>query len=109
MDCKINVMMFGGRRCGKTSVIVAMKKCFEDIYGAEEITISLPESNKNSIISDKYAEIESYFNRQEQGIVFDSASGATTELSEYKLRISMKSKNAGSIILSLCDLSLIHI
>ena len=23
-DCKINIMMFGGRRCGKTSVITAM-------------------------------------------------------------------------------------
>lgn len=103
MDCTINVMMFGGRRCGKTSVIAAMKKCFENIYGADEITISLPEQDKSAVISDKYTEIEGYFNKQTQGIVFDSATASTVELSEYKLRVSLKSKSTGSIILSLCD------
>lgn len=103
MNCTINVMMFGGRRCGKTSVIAAMKKCFETIYGSEEIMISLPEQDKSAVISDKYTEIESYFNKQTQGIIFDSASASTIDLSEYKLRISLKSKSTGSIILNLCD------
>ena len=103
MDCTIDVMMFGGRRCGKTSVIAAMKNCFENIYGADDITISLPEQDKSAVIFDKYTEIERYFNNQTQGIVFDSASASTVELSEYKLRVSLKSKSTGSIILSLCD------
>ena len=103
MDCTINVMMFGGRRCGKTSVIAAMKKCFENIYGTDDITISLPEQDKSAVISDKYTEIESYINKQTQGIVFDSAIASTVELSEYKLRVSLKSKSTESIILSLCD------
>ena len=102
-DCTINVMMFGGRRCGKTSVIVAMKKCFENIYGSDDIIISLPEQDKSAVISDKYTEIESYFNKQTQGIVFDSATASTVELSEYKLRVSLKNKSTGGIILSLCD------
>lgn len=96
-------MMFGGRRCGKTSVIAAMKKCFEDTYGDGDIIISLPEQDKSAVISDKYTEIEGYFNKQEQGIVFDSASASTLELSEYKLRVSPKRKIKSSIILSLCD------
>lgn len=103
MDCTINVMMFGGRRCGKTSVIAAMKKCFENTYGDNDITISLPEQNKSAVISDKYTEIEGYFNRQTQGIVFDSSGTSTAELNEYKLRVSLKNKSTGSIILSLCD------
>lgn len=103
MDCTINVMMFGGRRCGKTSVIAAMKKCFETIYGDDDIVISLPEQDKSAVISDKYTEIESYFNKKTQGIVFDSATASTQELSEYKLRVSLKNKSTGSIVLSLCD------
>ena len=103
MDCTINVMMFGGRRCGKTSVIAAMKKCFENIYGTDDITISLPEQDKSVVISDKYTEIEGYFNKQTQGIVFDAATTSTDDLSEYKLRVSLKSKSTGSIILNLCD------
>lgn len=98
-------MMFGGRRCGKTSVIAAMKKCFENIYGADEIVISLPDQERSAVISDKYTEIEGYFNKQTQGIIFDSATASTAELSEYKLKVGLKSKSndSDSIILSLCD------
>lgn len=103
MECNVNVMMFGGRRCGKTSVIAAMKKCFENTFGDGEIVISLPEQEKSAVISDKYTEIEGYFNTKIQGITFDSAAGSTPDLSEYKLRISLKSKKTGSIILNLCD------
>ena len=103
-ECNISVMMFGGRRCGKTSVIAAMKKCFENIYGENSnIVISLTEPEQINIINDKYNEIESYFNDQSQGIVFDSSSSSTTELSEYKLKIELKNKKSGSIILNLCD------
>lgn len=30
---EIKVMMFGGRRCGKTSVLAAMQSCFEKEFG----------------------------------------------------------------------------
>lgn len=103
MECTINVMMFGGRRCGKTSVIAAMKKCFENTYGKDDIVISLPEQEKSAVISEKNNEMQNYFNQQTQGIIFDSASASTSELSEYKLRVSLKNKSKDSIILNLCD------
>ena len=36
----INVMMFGGRRCGKTSVLAAMQSSFEKSFGKGNLTIS---------------------------------------------------------------------
>ena len=43
-NCTINVMMFGGRRCGKTSVITAMNRNFEDVFGGKgDLAISMPD------------------------------------------------------------------
>lgn len=79
MDCNINVIMFGGRRCGKTSVIAAMKTCFQNVCGENsDIVISIPEPSTFTAINEKCTEIERYFNNQTQGIVFDSSIGSTT-------------------------------
>lgn len=107
MDCVVNVMMFGGRRCGKTSIIAAMRSCFQDVFNENtnlDITISDPETM--NVINEKSNEIAQYFYDKTgvgTGIILDKSYAATTELMEYKLDIFLKDKNGSKVTLNLCD------
>lgn len=106
IDVKINVMMFGGRRCGKTSVIAAMKNCFENVLGKTDLTISVSDPETMSSIEEKINEIKRYFNegkvneRKERWINIDD--GKTEDMVDYKLDISIKGKK-GKVILNFTD------
>ena len=101
MNCTVNVMMFGGRRCGKTSVIAAMKNCFQNVFGERtnlDIAISDPETM--NIIDEKNAEIIQYFSNKSRSIILDA--GKSDDMINYKMDISIKGKN-GKIVLDICD------
>lgn len=99
----INVMMFGGRRCGKTSVIAAMKGCFEDVFGENtNLDINISDIATMNVIDEKSAEINQYFVNKTRSIVMNKSYAATQGLMEYKLDICIKGKD-GTTTLNLCD------
>ena len=102
-DCVVNVMMFGGRRCGKTSVIAAMKNCFEKMFGEnDDLYVHITDDYTTAAIEEKNREISNYFVGSKKGIAMDSTSSQTTEMLDYRLDISIKNKK-GSVTMNLCD------
>ena len=61
-DLEVNVMMMGGRRCGKTSVLAAMQECFEaEFNGNSSLVITSADEATLCALEDKKAELDSYF------------------------------------------------
>lgn len=103
MNCIVNVMMFGGRSCGKTSVIAAMKGCFDDVFGeSTNLDITISDTATMDVIDEKKAEISQYFANKTRSIVTNKSYAATQGLMEYKLDIFIKGKD-GKTTLNLCD------
>ena len=101
-DINVKIMMFGGRRCGKTSIIAAMRKCFSTALAKSDLTISVSDPETMNLLEEKTAEIEGYFRNKHRGMTVDSSGSATSELSEYKLWLSLKTKK-GRIGLNMID------
>lgn len=99
-ECKINVMMFGGRRCGKTSVIAAMKSCIDEKFGGQSPLVMTYDNATLDIITKKEKEIKKFLNSSEQVFVPDE--GPSKGISEYSFDVSLKGKK-GTISLTFCD------
>lgn len=99
----INVMMFGGRRCGKTSVLAAMQSSFEKSFGKGNLTISTADDDTLFTIEEKKREINNYFIHKGQSREFVPDDTPTTEVMEYKFEIGLKHKSNGSIIVNFID------
>lgn len=100
VNCKVNVMMFGGRRCGKTSVIAAMKKCMEEEFGRDSSLIMTSSNSLIDVIANKEKEIKKFLSGSDK--VFVPEEGKTKDESEYVFDVSLKGKN-GAISLSFYD------
>lgn len=88
----IRVMMFGGRRCGKTSVLAAMQSCFDSHFGRGRLTISSADNETMLVIEDKHREINSYFESRGENRSFVPDDTPTTEKTEYSFNIGLKGK-----------------
>ena len=100
---EIKVMMFGGRRCGKTSVLAAMQSCFEKEFGRSNLTISAADEDTLFTIEEKNREIASYFHNQGRSREFTPDNNPTEEISEYKFNIGLKNKSSDSIVVNFID------
>ena len=98
---KINVMMFGGRRAGKTSVLAAMEACFEEQFGTSNLVIKPADTDTMFAIEEKQREIESYFGKNKRNFVADNE--PTMEVHEYAFDISLKSRNGDSMTINFID------
>ena len=104
-DCTINVMMFGGRRCGKTSVITAMNRNFEDVFGlTSDLVIAADDFDTMVAIEEKEQDIDSFFQKRPFG-EFNTDGRPTADGTEYlfELQIKGKSSKRDRITLSLYD------
>jgi hypothetical protein len=101
-EVKVNVMMFGGKRCGKTSVIAAMKDCFGEVFKQD---LSIFSSDATSpILEDKLNEIKDSFNLVDKGRTFseDTADySGTSEINEYNISIQLKKLQKGKSLINL--------
>ena len=56
----IKVLMMGGKRAGKTSIMAAMERCCDDVTGSvQDITVYCEEGSTH--IADKQVELHQYF------------------------------------------------
>lgn len=97
-DLTLNVMMVGGRRCGKTSVLASMQLCFEDVCSQDtNLMLNVADHETLSVIEQKCDEMARYF--ANKGIAFVPDNNPTRELTRYgfdlKLR-KVKGKEAKS-------------
>lgn len=92
-DLTVNVMMVGGRRCGKTSVLAAMQNCFEAQCTNTPLVIGAADLDLLNIIEAKNDEINRYFIRggKERGFVPDDT--PTEELMQYPFYVGIKGKS----------------
>ena len=102
-NCTINVMMFGGRRCGKTSVIAAMNRNFETVLGGGDLAISQSDYDTMLAIEEKEQDINSFFMDKPYG-EFNTDGHPTPDGSEYLFDLQIKGRtNRDRITFSLFD------
>ncbi len=102
MDCNVNVMMFGGRRCGKTSVISAMKDCFENVFGKDtHLVLKTEDDDTMYMLQQKRQEIEGYFANKATCMTFNC--DGTDDIVDYNITASINGKKGSNINFSFCD------
>ena len=100
-DLKIQVMMVGGRRCGKTSVLAAMKRNFDELFNSKNLVIRYGDTETLDALEDKNAEIEEYF-WSAGGRTFTPDSNPTDEMMQYAFKVGIPGKR-GSIKIDFID------
>lgn len=101
-DLQVNVMMFGGRRCGKTSVLAAMQSCFRKAFADSKLTISTADDDTMFTLEEKNREFSAYFSRR-RGRAFSPDNDPTLEISEYKFKIGISDKKTDNIVVNFID------
>lgn len=98
----INIMMIGGRRCGKTSVLASMQNSFDKVFGKSNLTI---EADMDSMLtlSEKMDEIQGLYALKNTTPRFTPDDNPTEQITEYHLSISLKSKPKGKIDYNFID------
>lgn len=102
-DLTLNVMMVGGRRCGKTSVLASMQRCFEDeVSQGTNLTLNTSDMETLNIIEEKRVEMATYFaNRGKKSFVPDS--NPTLELTSYGFDLGLRGKKGNQLCINFID------
>jgi len=101
---EINVVMLGGQRCGKTSVLAAMHECFDDTFGRTDMTISTADSKTMAKLSEKREEFKSYYRGDEKYFETENKEG-TQGFLDYSFYVTLKSKKSSCIKLNFTDMN----
>lgn len=91
-DIRVAVMMVGGRRCGKTSVLAAMKENFQDNFAGTNLTARFGDTGTLIILEEKREEINEYF-RDNRTFMPDS--NPTEEIMVYSFIVGIEGKKGG--------------
>lgn len=100
-DFKVQVMMVGGRRCGKTSILAAMKSNFEDRFAKTDLTFSYGNADTLDILEEKRNEINEYF-QAAGNRTFVPDSNPTEEMKKYSFSMGIAGKR-GKIKIDFVD------
>lgn len=105
----INVMMFGGRRCGKTSILAAMMNSFKDIFGKTNLSITTADFSTESKLEEKNEEIRSYYKALKDGFknsgntYITPDDSPTMDIDTYSFEIFLKNKKNSRVKLNFYD------
>lgn len=97
-DLNINIMMVGGRRCGKTSVLAAMQKCFGKTQVNTPLLISCANDEMLEVIGQKQQEMKQYFSMKGKNKAFVPSETETDDISSYPFSIGIKDKKSRIIV-----------
>ena len=90
-EFKVNVMMIGGRRCGKTSVLAAMQKSFnDDVAKSTSFQFATADGTTVKVLGDKISEIKEYFTVKGHSPTFVPDDTPTKDISTYSFNVSLK-------------------
>ena len=98
-DVIIDVLMTGGRRCGKTSVLAAMHGCLEELAGNTELAV-LPD---DSVILDELEKNfqfskEIFLDRKKYENGFFPDGTPSQDIKSYPFRLLLKGEKTGFVI-----------
>lgn len=102
-DITVRILMLGGRRCGKTSVLANMQDCFDKEFGASNLTINIDDPRTMFDFVEKMKEINGYFDRDHSENFFPDDHPAIIA-KHYELSISLKSKQNGKVNFQFIDI-----
>lgn len=91
-DLAINVMMVGGRRAGKTSLLAAMQNCFDAQCTNTSLFIGAADPNLLNIIDTKNDEIKNYFIHREKRKTFYPDENPSEGITKYPFYVGIKGK-----------------
>lgn len=105
---EVNVMMFGGRRSGKTSVLAAMKECVDQTFNNEAslgFAISSADDETAVKLIEKSQEIKGYYDlpEQERKNPITPDNSPTFDKQEYKFNIFLVDKPATRLQVNFID------
>lgn len=103
-DVIIDVIMTGGRRCGKTSVLAAMQGCLEQLVASTGLTVSPNSAIALDELEEKYRDAEDIFRNREKykKTGYSPATKGSSEIREYPFRL-MVDGNKSDIIVRFTD------
>lgn len=88
-DLEINVMMVGGNRCGKTSVLASMQECFAKAQKNTPLVINCANDETLNTIIEKREEMKHYFAAKGTEKTFVPSEEPTRDISEYPFSIGL--------------------
>lgn len=88
----INVLMCGGRRIGKTSIMAAIQKNVQDMFPKGDIVLNMEKTN--SLILYRKEQEVIFGQEHEDDLTFVAADSPTTEKSEYNCRVYLKDRKS---------------
>lgn len=92
-DFEVAVVMMGGRRCGKTSVLASMQKCFDENFnGQSPLVITSADEHTLGTIEKKKHELVGYFNKR--GRWFKPDVEPTREITPYGFTVGLRGKSS---------------
>lgn len=92
-DLTVNVMMVGGRRCGKTSVLAAMQNCFASQLRNTSLVTGPAGPDVLDVIEAKNQEIDGYFKKRGRHKDFTPDDNPTGGIREYPFYVGIKDRN----------------
>lgn len=104
-EFKVNVMMIGGRRCGKTSVLAAMQDSFNKKVSGTPLRFDTADGTTVKVLGDKISEIQEYFTVKGHSPTFVPDDTPTKDISTYSFNVGLKdSKTKSKIKINFIDL-----
>ncbi len=85
---KFNVMMFGGKRTGKTSVLAALQECFDKKFSNVGLTISPDDKATTTKLEAKRQEMDDYFTKTAE--LFECKDSPTKDKATYSFKIQIQ-------------------
>lgn len=102
----INVMMFGGRRSGKTSILAAMKECVDNVFNDERklgLAISSVDFDTMKTLEDKEQELREYYDAKKRNKPFTPDDNPTMVQQEYRFAIQLVDKPNAKLQMNFTD------
>ena len=93
-NLQVKVLMMGGRRCGKTSVLAAMKQNFDEQCEKMGLNATYKGMGTLEVLEEKREEINDYF-RGSENRTFSPDSNPTEDMTTYSMSIDLKDKKGG--------------
>lgn len=91
-DLEVTVVMMGGRRCGKTSVLASMQKCFDENFnGQSPLVITSADESTLGAIEKKRHELVGYFNKR--GRWFRPDVEPTKDITAYGFHVGLRGRS----------------
>lgn len=90
---KINVLMMGGKRAGKTSVLAAVEKNFSDVLGMSKLTLRPSNRDTTEVLRNKRIEIAGWYTHKDavDGGGFTPDANPSLDIEQYPFTVELES------------------